>query len=473
MWLLPPGWLPNACRRLTPEMGEVKPELQITTVLGIGPIAPEADLAALITATEISWPDGATGFADGDVVVVTSKIVAKSEGRIVVAQSRDAAIESETVRVVATKVTPRGTTKIVQTQHGLVMAAAGVDASNVEPGKVVLLPLDPDASARDLLTRLRKITEKRLGIIITDTMGRPWRLGVTDVAIGAAGITVLDDHTGRIDGFGRTLEMTVIAIADEIAAAADLVKGKIGGSPVAVVRGLGAYVSTEFGPGAGAVVRPLDEDLFPLGTKEAIQHGRTTAAEHRRTVRDFSDLPIPDDLIARAITAAITAPAPHHTTPWRFLALRGEPIRQTLLTAMRERWISDLQNTDGVAADSINKRIARGDILRTAPVVVLAFIDLGAGAHQYADAVRTNAERDMFMVAGGAAVQNLMITLAAEDVGSAWISSAMFCADVVHSVLNLPASYQPLGAIAIGYPAEATKPRAERTPDAFMIPLIT
>ena len=229
--------------------------LQITTVLGIGSITPGEDLAAIITATEITWPDGTVGFSDGDVVVVTSKIISKAEGRIIAAHSRDAAIDAETVRIVATKSTPQSITKIVQTRHGLVMAAAGVDASNVDAGHVVLLPIDPDASARELLTQLQEATGKHLAVIITDTMGRPWRLGVTDVAIGAAGITVLDDHTGRIDGFGRTLEMTVIAIADEIAAAADLVKGKIDGSPVAVVRGMGHYVGAEFGPGASAIVR--------------------------------------------------------------------------------------------------------------------------------------------------------------------------------------------------------------------------
>ena len=446
--------------------------LQITTVLGIGPIVPGDDLAALITATKIHWPDGSAGFADGDIVVVTSKIVAKAEGRVVAAQSRDAAIASETVRVVATKSTPRGTTRIVQTQHGLVLAAAGVDASNVEAGHVVLLPLDPDASARELLTHLRIATGCSLGVMITDTMGRPWRLGVTDVAIGAAGITVVDDHTGRVDGFGRTLEMTMIAIADEIAAAADLVKGKIDGSPIAVVRGLGQFVTADFGPGARAVVRPLDEDLFPLGTAEAIQQGRATAAMNRRTLRQFSDQVVDDDLIARAIAAAITAPAPHHATPWRFLVLRDEPIRATLLMAMRERWIADLRATAGISEDSINKSIKRGDILYDAPVVVLAFIDLGAGAHQYPDAERTNAERDMFMVSGGAAMQNLMITLAAEGAGSAWISSTMFCADVVNDVLQLPATYQPLGALAVGYPATLAAPRTERSPSAFMIPKV-
>ena len=443
--------------------------LQITTVSGIGSITPGEDLAAIITATEITWPDGTAGFADGDVVVVTSKIISKAEGRIIAAHSRDAAIDAETVRVVATKSTPQSITKIVQTQHGLVMAAAGVDASNVEAGHVVLLPIDPDASARELLTQLQVITGKHLAVIITDTMGRPWRLGVTDVAIGAAGITVLDDHTGRIDGFGRTLEMTVIAIADEIAAAADLVKGKIDGSPVAVVRGMGHYVGAEFGPGASAIVRDLADDLFPLGTAEAMQHGRATAGVHRRTVRSFTDKPVDDDVIERAIASAITAPAPHHSTPWRFLVLRDEPIRKSLLTAMGDRWVLDLQNTDGVVEDSISRRVARGDILHTAPVIILAFIDLASGSHQYADKARTAAERDMFMVAGGAAVQNLMITLAADEVGSAWISSTMFCADVVSSVLQLPSSYQPLGALAVGNAAMQPSQRDERAVGAFMI----
>ena len=444
--------------------------LQITTVSGIGSITPGDDLAAIITATEITWPDGTAGFTDGDVVVVTSKIISKAEGRIIAAHSRDAAIDAETVRIVATKSTPQAITKIVQTQHGLVMAAAGVDASNVEAGHVVLLPIDPDASARELLTQLQVATGKHLAVIITDTMGRPWRLGVTDVAIGAAGITVLDDHTGRIDGFGRTLEMTVIAIADEIAAAADLVKGKIDGSPVAVVRGMGHYVGAEYGPGASAIVRPLADDLFPLGTAEAVQHGRATAGGYRRTVRNFTDRPVDDEVIERAIASAITAPAPHHSTPWRFLVLRDEPIRKSLLTAMGDRWVLDLQNTDGVVGDSIQRRVAHGDILHTAPVIILAFIDLASGSHQYADKARTAAERDMFMVAGGSAVQNLMITLAAEEVGSAWISSTMFCADVVNSVLQLPPSYQPLGALAVGHAAMQPSQRDERTVGAFMIP---
>ena len=439
--------------------------LQITTVSGIGSITPGEDLVAIITATEITWPDGTAGFADGDVVVVTSKIISKAEGRIIAAHSREAAIDAETVRIVATKSTPQAITKIVQTQHGLVMAAAGVDASNVEAGHVVLLPIDPDASARELLTQLQVATGKHLAVIITDTMGRPWRLGVTDVAIGAAGITVLDDHTGRIDGFGRTVEMTVIAIADEIAA----VKGKIDGSPVAVVRGMGHYVGAEYGPGASAIVRPLADDLFPLGTAEAVQHGRATAGGYRRTVRNFTDRPVDDEVIERAIASAITAPAPHHSTPWRFLVLRDEPIRKSLLTAMGDRWVLDLQNTDGVVGDSIQRRVARGDILHTAPVIILAFIDLASGSHQYADKARTAAERDMFMVAGGSAVQNLMITLAAEEVGSAWISSTMFCADVVNSVLQLPPSYQPLGALAVGHAAMQPSQRDERTVEAFMI----
>ena len=206
------------------------PTLQICAVEGIGRIVDGDDLPAIIAdaCAQVTWADGSRGLADGDIVVVTSKIVAKAEGRVTPAETRDAAIEAETVRVVATKNTPRGTTRIVQTRHGLVLAAAGVDASNVEAGHVVLLPEDPDASARRIRARLctRAGAGQRVGVIVTDTMGRPWRMGVADMAIGVAGVEVLDDHTGRVDGFGRTLEMTVVAIADEIASATDLVKGK-------------------------------------------------------------------------------------------------------------------------------------------------------------------------------------------------------------------------------------------------------
>lgn len=213
------------------------------------------------------------GLQDGDVVVVTSKIVSKAEGRVVAATDREQAITDETVRVVATREHPGGTTRIVENRLGLVMAAAGVDASNTPEGTILLLPLDPDASARTIRAGLQRRLGVRLGVVVSDTAGRPWRQGVTDLAIGAAGVAVTDDLRGQRDTFGRVLTATVTAVADEIAAAAELVKGKSAGRPVAVVRGLGHLVTDDDGPGARSLVRLGPDDMFAQGTAEAYAQG--------------------------------------------------------------------------------------------------------------------------------------------------------------------------------------------------------
>jgi coenzyme F420-0:L-glutamate ligase / coenzyme F420-1:gamma-L-glutamate ligase len=247
--------------------------LEIRPVPGLPEVKPGDDLAALIR-------EAAPWLADGDVLVVTSKIVSKAEGRLVpVPESgpeREGAREAVLARETARTVAARGHTRIVQTHHGFVMASAGIDASNVDRGHLVLLPVDPDASARSLRAALRE-HGLDVAVIVSDTMGRPWRTGLTDVALGVAGIEPLRDYRGETDAYGNELHITQMAQIDELAAAAELVKGKVDQVPVAVVRGFAALRADD-GAGAAALVRDAEHDLFALGTAEARALGRHEAA---------------------------------------------------------------------------------------------------------------------------------------------------------------------------------------------------
>ncbi|MFC1438387.1 coenzyme F420-0:L-glutamate ligase [Streptacidiphilus sp. N1-10] len=427
--------------------------LRVWAVEGLPEIAAGDDLGELVAAAV-----GDT-LADGDVLLVTSKVVSKAEGRTVRADDREAAIDAETVRVVAR----RGRTRIVENRQGMVMAAAGVDASNTPAGTVLLLPEDSDASARALRKRVGELTGRRVAVLVTDTFGRPWRNGLTDVAIGAAGIDVLEDHRGRLDSHGNELSMTVTATADELAAAADLVKGKAGGLPVAVVRGLGRLVTEQDGAGVRPMIRSAAEDMFRLGTSEAVRE----AVFGRRTVRTFTAEPVDGAAVRRAVAAAVTAPAPHHTTPWRFVLLESAEVRTRLLDAMLAAWNRDLRELDGWSEERVATRVRRGDVLRNAPYLVVPCLVMD-GSHDYPDAGRAAAEREMFVVAMGAAVQNLLVTLAGEGLGTAWVSSTMFCRDVVRGVLALPDGWDPMGAVAVGHPAGGAGQRARRDEAAFI-----
>ncbi|SDJ34937.1 coenzyme F420-0:L-glutamate ligase [Frankineae bacterium MT45] len=255
------------------ERSPVSPRVEILPVVGFGEIGPGDDLAALI-ATH------APPLQDGDVLVVTSKAISKVEGRIITLDTADpeqrevarqAAIDGETVRVVA----QRGPLRIAQTRHGLVLAAAGVDASNVARNELALLPLDPDGSADGLRKAIQSQLGVNVAVIISDSMGRPWRAGITDAAIGVAGLRAVNDERGQLDDYGNLLEVTQVAVADEIAAAADLVKGKLTRVPIAIVRGLAVDGELpDDGAGSRSLIRGADEDLFRLGTAEAIELGR-------------------------------------------------------------------------------------------------------------------------------------------------------------------------------------------------------
>jgi len=257
-------------------------------VPGIPEIVADDDLVEVIAfaLTGDSGDSESGGLCDGDVISVTSKIVSKAEGQQVAADDREQAITDETVRVVASREHPNGVTRIVENHLGLVMAAAGVDSSNTPDGTVLLLPRDPDATAQRIAAGIRARFGVRVGVVVTDTVGRPWRRGQADIAIGAAGIRVLDDLRGTVDASGRALAVSVTAVADEIAAATDLVKGKAGGLPVAVVRGLSHHVAELDAPGAATLVRRGPEDMFHLGSREAWLAGFDEAQELFQASRD-------------------------------------------------------------------------------------------------------------------------------------------------------------------------------------------
>lgn len=374
---------------------------------GLPEFRPGDDLAAALAAA-------APWLADHDIAVVTSKAVSKVEGRLVATpadpegreQARQAAVHDEARRVVATL----GRTTITQTRHGFVLAASGVDASNVRADELALLPLDPDRSARELRARLRDLLGVNVAVIVTDTMGRAWRVGLTDVAIGVAGLAPLRDHRGTTDSHGNELVVTEMADADQVAAAAELVKGKLEGIPVAVLRGLRVLAPDDDGPGAGALVRPAAQDMFRLGTREVVSA--------RHTVREYADLPVDPELIRRAVAAALTAPAPRHGGAWRFVQVASAPARSRLRAAL----------------------VSPAGLLAAPEVLVPCLVGTGD-------------QRTVRLLSLGAAVENLLIQLAAEGLGSYWRFPAPDEADPVRRALDLPPDWEPMGAITVGYPA--------------------
>jgi coenzyme F420-0:L-glutamate ligase len=325
--------------------------VEILPITGIGDLRPGDDLVAEIAAH-------APPLADGDVLVVTSKAISKVEGRLIAVdgdeQAREAArqeaIDAETVRVVAR----RDTLRIVETRHGLVLAAAGVDASNVATDEIALLPVDPDGSAQRLREGIQMQLGVEVGVIISDSMGRPWRVGISDTAIGAAGVSALADARGERDVYGNTLAVTQVALADEIAAAADLVKGKLAGVPIAIVRGLAREGKLDDdGQGVRPLIRGSEDDMFRLGTAEAIAVGRedvgwTTEIPpplHADAVTVITELEPPDGPAAALRQSVLAFLAARPDAMWRSCAaghvtasaLVVDPSQQAVLLTLHPR----------------------------------------------------------------------------------------------------------------------------------------
>ena len=417
--------------------------LEILPVRGLPEVGPSDDLAALL-----ATPLAELAARDGDVVVVTQKVVSKAEGRVVPeGAGRASWVERETRRVVAR----RDDLVIAETRHGLVCANAGVDASNVEAGFLTLLPEDPDGSAERLRAGLSERLEAHVAVVITDTFGRAWRRGVVNVAIGCAGLPSLVDLRGTADHHGRELEATVVALADEVAAASGLVMGKAARVPAALVRGLA--LEGDAVP-ASEIVRPPDEDLFRTSPLLTISG--------RRTIRAFGPGDVSRETVEEAVRAACTVSAPHDGVPWSFTAIWSAAAKRRLVGAMAKAWRDDLLR-DGFEEAAIERRLLPDDaLLGAAPVLIVPWLSFDR-ARDYPDEGRRHAERERFLLSAGASIQNLLLALDAQGIGSCWVASSLFAQDATRAALGMGEAWFAMGTVAAG-PMEAGAAAPPRPP---------
>jgi dehydro coenzyme F420 reductase / coenzyme F420-0:L-glutamate ligase / coenzyme F420-1:gamma-L-glutamate ligase len=399
--------------------------LVVVPLAGMPEVRPGDDLARLLLE---AVRRAGLELADGDVLAVTSKVVAKAEGRLVPlpgdAAGRERALReavaAETARVVAR----RGRLVIAETRHGLVGANALVDASNAGGDQLVLLPDDPDASAARLRAALEALDGHDVAVVVTDTLGRPWRLGQTDVAVGLAGMGAMDDWRGRADGDGRPLEVTEVAVADEVAAAADLVKGKASRVPAALLRG----VPRPKGDGrARDLVRPPGEDLFrTAGTAEDL----LAFLEGGPSPTAFLPDPIDAAAVARAAGAALAVPLPGGR---RFQAVSvPAAARATCLAAL-----SPTATPPGEVPA----------LLAGAPALLACCL----GPARPGGPARDAAAGDE--LAAGGAIRTLVLGLHALGVAAVVAPAAPAARPALAGALGLDPGWLPLGLLAAGHPA--------------------
>jgi len=392
--------------------------LMVVPLAGLPEVRPGDDLARLLLEAVRA---AGLELADGDVLAVTSKVVAKAEGRLLPLPADPAARErtlreavaAETVRVVAR----RGRLVIAETRQGLVGANALVDASNAGGDALVLLPRDPDASAAGLRAAIEALDGHDVAVVVTDTLGRPWRLGQTDVAVGLAGMGALEDWRGRPDGDGRLLEVTEVAVADEVAAAADLVKGKASRVPAALLRG----VPRPKGEGrARDLVRPPADDLFrTAGTVEDLLAFLEGGGAPVRFLPD----PVEVATLDRAVAAAATVPLPGGRR------LRAIPVP----AAARARCLASLSPTE-----------PPDPLAASAPVLLAPWLTP-------ADPRDPHGGHATALAAGGA-VRTLLLALHAQGVAAAFLAAGPEAGVELASALDLPAGARPLGLLAAGRP---------------------
>lgn len=372
--------------------------IELIPLEGLPEVEPGDDLASLLEP-----PLRRHAASEGDVVAITQKVVSKAEGRIVPGVDRASWVARESVAVVAR----RGDLLITRTKHGLVCANAGVDASNVAPGFLTLLPEDPDASAERLQKELvARLGLARLGVVVTDTFGRPWRDGVVDVAIGCAGMPAVLDLRGTVDDHGTVLETTVVALADAVAAASGLVMTKTARVPAALIRGLDRAIG-DAPPGAARdLVRAPADDLFRESVAVALASAGPSSV--------FGSAGVPRALLEDAMAVASASPG---AAACSFVAVDSTAARRRLLAVVEEP----------------------DDALRTAPALIVPCVGTVLGGSEQAT-----------LLAAGAAIRSLLVTLHAQGLAWSWEAGRVLDPERVRAALALAPDRRPIGVVAVG-----------------------
>lgn len=444
---------------------------KLIALAGIPLVKPFDDLATIILkGLAVS---GQT-LCDGDVLVIAQKIVSKAQGRFVrldtVTPSRRADMLAREVdkdpRLVelilreSTEVVGRRRgVLIVAHRLGLVMANAGIDMSNIEHDAgndiALLLPEDPDGTCAALRAEFKRLTDVDVAVIINDSHGRAFRIGTVGVATGACGLASVADQRGEPDLFGRRLQSTEIATADELASAASLLMGQADeGRPVVLVRGA---PSPRGENSAATLNRPKSLDLFRTSSESAALE----ALMSRRSIRRYRPQPIAEQLLERILQAAIVAPSAHNRQPWRFAVVKTATAKERLARAMAERLHAD-RTSDGDLADAITRDVERSYTRITeAPLVIVVCLTMEDMDH-YRDARRNEAEYRMAVQSTAMAMQNLLIAAHAGGLGSSVMCAPLFCGEVVQTALALSISWQPQALLTLGYPADPGKPFRRR-----------
>lgn len=438
--------------------------IQLVALAGVPLVQHDDDLVEIIL-TALTASNEV--LRDGDVLVLAQKIVSKAQGRAVLLDTiipslaaerlahevnKDARLVELVLRESNEVVRYRRDVLIVAHKLGLVTANAGIDQSNVEAGNrtALLLPENPDRTCTELRAALHSRTGAAVAVIINDSHGRAFRNGTVGVAIGASGLAALADLRGRPDLYGRRLQSTEIALADEIAAAASLLMGQAGeGRPMVLARGL----THVHGEGCAAdLVRPRKFDLFrtPSGPDAG------EILRRRRTIRRYASTPIPDDLIRQLLEAAISAPSAHNRQPWRFAVLKMVAPKQRLAQAMAKRLRED-RSRDGDSADAIEQDVARSITRITgAPLIIVVSLTM-EDMDAYPDARRSAAEHQMAVQGTAMAMQNLLIAAEVAGLGASLMCAPLFCPDAVRMALDLPPEWEPQTLMTLGFPADGGK----------------